>query len=93
MRIITVEEHFEHPEVSKQVLQLSGPPGGVPLDELAEFGSNFNDDRDAAIRLGGASAGAYGCGGCRCSGRLARKRQPKHIGRAGVGRPMPSGQQ
>ncbi len=26
MRIITVEEHFEHPEVSARVLQLGGPP-------------------------------------------------------------------
>jgi predicted TIM-barrel fold metal-dependent hydrolase len=53
MRIITVEEHFEHPEVSRQVLQLGGPPSGLPLEELAEFGSIFNDDRDAATRLGG----------------------------------------
>jgi uncharacterized protein len=35
MRIITVEEHFEHPEVSRQVLQLGGPPGGLPLNHLA----------------------------------------------------------
>ena len=53
MRIITVEEHFEHPEVSRQVLQLGGPPSGLPLNELAEFGSIFNDDRDAATVLGG----------------------------------------
>jgi predicted TIM-barrel fold metal-dependent hydrolase len=53
MRIITVEEHFEHPEVSRRVLQLGGPPSGLPLNELAEFGSIFNDDRDAAIVLGG----------------------------------------
>ena len=53
MRIITVEEHFEHPEVSQRVLQLGGPPSGLPLEGLAEFGSIFNDDRDAATRLGG----------------------------------------
>lgn len=53
MRVITVEEHFEHPEVSQRVLQLSGPPSGLPLDELADFGSVFNDDPDAAARLGG----------------------------------------
>lgn len=53
MRIITVEEHFEHPEVTQRVLQLSGPPVGLPPEDLAEFGSVFNDDRDAASRLGG----------------------------------------
>src|ERR1700761_3577460 len=53
MRIITVEEHFEHPEVSQQVLQLSGPPPGLPLDQLAAFGSVFNADREAATRLDG----------------------------------------
>jgi uncharacterized protein len=53
MRIITVEEHFEHAEVGERVLQLSGPPSGVPLDELDGFDSIFNDDRDAATRLGG----------------------------------------
>jgi len=53
MRIITVEEHFEHPEVSARVLQLGGPPSGLPLEGLAEFGSIFNDDRDAATRLDG----------------------------------------
>ncbi len=53
MRVITVEEHFEHPEVSQQVLQLGGPPNGLPSDELAEFDSVFNGDRDAATRLGG----------------------------------------
>src|ERR1700734_890589 len=54
MRIITVEEHFEHPQVSRQVLELGGAPAGLPLEELAEFGSIFNDDRDAATRLGGS---------------------------------------
>ena len=53
MRIITVEEHFEHPEVSLRVLELAGPPPGMPLEDLAKFGSVFNDDRDAATRLGG----------------------------------------
>lgn len=53
MRIITVEEHFEHDAVSRRVLELDGPPSGLPLDQLAAFGSVFNDDRDAATRLGG----------------------------------------
>lgn len=54
MRIITVEEHFEHPEVSRRVLQLAGPPNGLPADELAAFGSVFNDNPDSASRLGGS---------------------------------------
>lgn len=54
MRIITVEEHFEHPEVSRRVLELGGIPGGLPPEELAAFGSVFNADRDAATRLGGS---------------------------------------
>jgi hypothetical protein len=29
MRIITVEEHFEHPDVSQQVLRLGGPHGNA----------------------------------------------------------------
>src|ERR1700722_4038920 len=53
MRIITVEEYFEHPEVGRQVLQLGGPPSGLPLEEPAEFGTIFNDAREAASRLGG----------------------------------------
>lgn len=53
MRIITVEEHFEHDAVSARALELNGPPTGLPIEELAEFGSVFNGDRDAATRLGG----------------------------------------
>src|SRR6202161_3266189 len=63
MRIITVEEHFEHPEVSRQVLQLGGPPSGLPLNALAEFGSIFNDDRDAATVLGGHRLAPMDAGG------------------------------
>ena len=53
MRIITVEEHFEHDDVARRTLQLGGPPTGLPLEALAEFGSVFNGDRDAATRLAG----------------------------------------
>src|ERR1700759_358239 len=63
MRIITVEEHFEHPEVSKRVLELGGIPGGLPPEALAEFGSVFNADRDAATRLGGSRLEHMDAGG------------------------------
>jgi uncharacterized protein len=53
MRIITVEEHFEHDDVARRALQLGGLPTGLPSEALAEFGSIFNGDRDAATRLGG----------------------------------------
>ncbi|MEZ0362354.1 amidohydrolase family protein [Mycobacterium sp. pUA109] len=52
MRIITVEEHFQHPEVSARVAQLAGPPP-VPPEALAEFGNAFSLDPDATSRLGG----------------------------------------
>lgn len=53
MRIITVEEHFEHPEVARRVLEVSGPQAGLSPRALAEFGAIFNTDRDAATRLSG----------------------------------------
>jgi uncharacterized protein len=52
MRIITVEEHFQHPEVSARVAQLAGPPP-VPAEGLAEFFGAFSLDADATTRLGG----------------------------------------
>ena len=69
MRIITVEEHFEHPEVSLRVLELAGPPPGMPLEDLAKFGSVFNDDRDAATRLGGHRLAHMDARRVRCPGR------------------------
>lgn len=53
MRIITVEEHFQHPEVSARVAQLSGPPPMVPPESLAEFVNAFSLDLDSTERLGG----------------------------------------
>lgn len=52
MRIITVEEHFQHPEVSARVARLSGPPP-VPVEALVEFSNAFALDADATGRLGG----------------------------------------
>ena len=52
MRIITVEEHFEHPEISARVAQLAGP-APIPSDTLAEFADIFCSDPDAKYRLGG----------------------------------------
>ncbi|MBS1696516.1 MAG: amidohydrolase [Actinobacteria bacterium] len=53
MRIITVEEHFEHPEVSARVRELAGPPPGLPADDIASFGTVFNADVRSAGRLDG----------------------------------------
>ena len=52
MRIITVEEHFEHPEVSARVAELAGPPR-LPAEGLADFGTAFTSDADSVNRLGG----------------------------------------
>ena len=53
MRIITVEEHFQHPEVVPRVLELSGPPSVAPDDGFGPFLQRFMPDRDSAERLGG----------------------------------------
>ncbi len=53
MRIITVEEHFQHPEVGPRVLELSGPPSVAPDDGFGPFLQRFMPDRDSAERLGG----------------------------------------
>ncbi|HLR98321.1 amidohydrolase [Mycolicibacillus parakoreensis] len=52
MRIITVEEHFQHPEVVARVEQLAGPPP-VPPEALTGFLQAFSLDPDATGRLGG----------------------------------------
>ncbi len=53
MRIITVEEHFHHPEVVARVLDLAGPPSPVPDVGFGTFLQAFAPDRDSAERLGG----------------------------------------
>ncbi len=53
MRIITVEEHFQHPDVSARVTQLAGPPPIAPVEEFAEFANAFALDPDSTARLGG----------------------------------------
>lgn len=53
MRIITVEEHFQHPEVGARVSQLAGLPPAVSAEGLAEFSDAFSLDMDATQQLGG----------------------------------------
>jgi hypothetical protein len=53
MRIITVEEHFQHPEVSGQVLQLGGLPAAMPLEALPDLAGALAPDPDVAAQLGG----------------------------------------
>lgn len=53
MRIITVEEHFKHPEVSARVRQLAGPPPMVSAEALGEFSEAFSLDADSTARLCG----------------------------------------
>lgn len=54
LRVITVEEHFHHPEVSAEVLALSRPLPVVPDDGFATFiQEEFMPERDAAEQLGG----------------------------------------
>jgi uncharacterized protein len=53
MRIITVEEHFHHPEAVARVLELAGPGPVTPDAGFGDFLQNFMPDRDSAERLGG----------------------------------------
>jgi hypothetical protein len=53
LRIITVEEHFQHPEAVARVLELSGPPPAAPDAGFAAFLQNFAPDKDSAERLAG----------------------------------------
>ena len=53
MRIITVEEHFHHPEVIARVQELAGPPPVVPDDGFGRFLQDFMPEKDSAERLGG----------------------------------------
>lgn len=53
MRIITVEEHFQHPEAVARFVELSGPPPGKPDAAFPAFLADFSPDRDLAERLTG----------------------------------------
>ncbi|RDH78063.1 amidohydrolase [Mycolicibacterium moriokaense] len=53
MRIITVEEHFHHPEAIARVQELAGPPPMEPDAGFGAFMKSFAPDRDSAERLGG----------------------------------------
>ena len=53
MRIITVEEHFHHPQAIARVLELAGPGPVVPDDGFADFLRDFTPDQDSAERLAG----------------------------------------
>ncbi len=54
MRIITVEEHFQHPEAIARVLELGGPPPVVPDAGFGQFLRGFMPDPETAERLGGS---------------------------------------
>ncbi|GAB3565308.1 amidohydrolase family protein [Amycolatopsis endophytica] len=55
LRVITVEEHFHHPEVSAEVRALSGPLPVTPDEGFATFVQDeFMPDQDSAERLGGS---------------------------------------
>jgi uncharacterized protein len=53
LRVITVEEHFHHPEAVARVLELSGLGPFVPDEGFGEFMKRFAPDKDSAERLGG----------------------------------------
>jgi uncharacterized protein len=53
MRVITVEEHFHHPEAVARVLQLSGPPPTAPDAEFGDFLQRFTPEQNSAERLDG----------------------------------------
>jgi predicted TIM-barrel fold metal-dependent hydrolase len=53
MRIITVEEHFHHPEAVARVLELAGPGPVTPDAGFGDFIQSFMPDRDSTERLGG----------------------------------------
>ena len=53
MRVITVEEHFEHRDVSSRVAELGGPRTPGPVEGVVDFTDAFSLDPDATERLGG----------------------------------------
>jgi predicted TIM-barrel fold metal-dependent hydrolase len=52
MRIITVEEHFQHPEAVARVLEIGGP-SARPDADFGAFLQDFAPDTDSAERLAG----------------------------------------
>src|SRR6185503_311888 len=53
MRIITIEEHFHHPEVTARVMELAGPGPVVPDEGFGQFLQGWMPDRESAERLAG----------------------------------------
>jgi uncharacterized protein len=53
VRIITVEEHFQHPDAVGRVLELSGPPPTQPDAGFPTFLQSFAPDKESAERLAG----------------------------------------
>jgi predicted TIM-barrel fold metal-dependent hydrolase len=53
VRIITVEEHFQHPEAVTRVLELSDPPPTQPDAGFGAFLRDFTPDKDSTERLAG----------------------------------------
>jgi uncharacterized protein len=53
MRVITVEEHFHHPQAVARVLELSGSGPITPDAGFGEFLGTFMPDRESAERLAG----------------------------------------
>ena len=53
MRIITIEEHFHHPEVTARVMELAGPGPVVPDEQFGQFLQGWMPDRESAERLAG----------------------------------------
>jgi uncharacterized protein len=53
MRIITVEEHFQHPGAVARFVELSEPPPNKPDAGFPAFLADFSPDRDLAERLTG----------------------------------------
>ena len=53
LRIITVEEHFQHPEAVARVLELSDPPSVTPDAGFASFLRDFAPDKESTERLAG----------------------------------------
>jgi predicted TIM-barrel fold metal-dependent hydrolase len=51
LRVITVEEHFHHPEAMARVVELSGPPPTAPDAGFGAFMQSFMPDRESAERL------------------------------------------
>ena len=82
MRIITVEEHFHHPEVMARVQELSGqwpPPPVVADDGFSRFFEGFMPDKDSAEQLGG-TIGAHGSGRNRHPGGFTWRKQSQQAG-------------